>query len=197
MAVPAFFGALTLIHSPLDTWAKAWIGAGIEEGAEHLGFCLDVKMPRREQPEWCWAATTVSVANLMNPAKGWTQCRVASECLTMPCCPPTAACNYQYALDRALRKTGNLAAAPIDRALSFDEIVREVGNYRPVCCHIKWSGNNNGHFNVIAGYVSATQDIIVRDSAFEEDQVLPYVNFRDRFKNAGIWDYSYLTTKAR
>lgn len=146
---------------------------------------------------WCWAATTASVAQFYNAGSEWTQCLIATKSLGSQCCPgPPASgsdCDKELALEVPLQVTGNLAGAPILSALAFPDIVNEITNGRPVCCHIAWDPDH-GHYNVIVGYDSDKGDVDVRDPLYG-DSTLPYDEFAKRYHGDGVWDRTYLTAQ--
>lgn len=186
MTLPSFLGPLTPVGTPPLGGAPPVPAGG---GANPLAFT----MQRQSQSEWCWAATASSVSAFYNPASTWSECLVASSCLTQPCCTAPAPCNIPYYLNTALTYTGNLNAGGTGAgSATFGAVQTEINGGRPVCCHISWRGGG-GHFVALYGYDAATQDVDVGDPLFG-DQTMLYVDFVNRYRTTGTWDWTYLTT---
>jgi hypothetical protein len=164
---------------------------------------LAFNMQLQQQTEWCWAATAASVAAYYKDPAAMTQCQIATACLSMNCCinplpdppPPTWAGNRTFTLNVALGVVNHFTEPVLQRAIDFPAIVAEIDAGRPVCCHISWDPGSPllGHFNVIAGYDAARNDVVVRDpSGTLSDGVFPYESFKSNY-HGGRWDQTYLT----
>ena len=188
--IPVCFGELQLLD---DVNASA--------SFQEMATVLPLVMQRHPGAKrLCWASTAASVAAFKNRGDWTTPCEVASLCLgQFDCCPGgtvSAFCDRDYALHTALDRVGCLASPPKSGPLPLGEVIQEIRQGRPVCCHISWTGlgaGNNGHFNVIVGYGIGSSDVVVRDSAYPDDFIGPYDQFKDRYRGNGKWDCSYLT----
>lgn len=196
MALPAFLGPFTPVPAPpaLPAHAFAAIGGG---AAQRLTFTMQVQ----QQSQWCWAATSASIDDYYGPAGTKSQCAIATGVLGGSCCtaPGSPACNQPYYLDVALSWVGHLAQPCIGTAIDLvaggpgpASLETEINGGRPVGCHISWSGGG-GHFNVIYGYDTGTQDVDVADPYYST-HTLPYAAFKTGYQGAGTWDASYLTS---
>jgi hypothetical protein len=109
--------------------------------------------------------------------------------------PPAWEGNKSYSLDVPLKVLGHLSGSLVSDVMSFAEVMSEINAGRPICCHIAWAAGaqDNGHFNVIAGYVSATQALIICDpnSAYGQATV-PYEIFKSNY-HGGAWDQTCRT----
>lgn len=186
MKTPDFWGTLqpiaTQIVSPFSGGAPSGGSAQIE---------LPFVMQLQELSNWCWAAVTSSVSQYFDPNSGWTQCAVASECLTEPCCFSTGACNQPWTLDHPLTVTSNLNGAVFVGAAPKVVIASEINAGRPVCCHIDW-GDGRGHFVALTGYNSGVDDVEVQDPLVGA-ALLPYKTFVSNYQEIGTWGFSYFT----
>jgi hypothetical protein len=164
---------------------------------------LTFSMQSQLQTEWCWAATAASVSAFYKDVPTLSQCQIASDCLSVPCCitplppppPPDWEGNRWYTLDVALSVAGHRAGPPIQGPLDFPAIVAEIDAGRPVCCHILWDQDSpgDGHFNAIIGYDGVNRDVVVRDpSTTYGDGTFPYETFKSNYYG-GKWDGTYLT----
>lgn len=127
---------------------------------------LPFGMQPQQQSNWCWSATTVSVANYYGD--NLTQCGFANTLLSRTdCCGMGAAgpCNVPNALVAALQTAGHLASWRTG-APSFGDLQPEIDAARPVTVRIQWSGGG-GHFLAVVGYLTgSTTWVAVDDPAF-------------------------------
>lgn len=180
---------------------------------------LTLSVPQQEQLNWCWAATTVGIAHYYDPGSALTQCDVVQRKLDRTdCCVPENTstppeCNVQSGLTLPLDEEG-LHEVTYANRLSFDEIIAELEECRPVAVRVVWErGFGGGHFAVIAGYVrdesttvsgdaAAVADVFVEDSYFG-NSLHTYESFRRFYQTElqnedssqiqeGRWTHSYL-----
>ncbi len=164
---------------------------------------LTFTMQSQQQDNWCWAAITSSICAFYPPPNGTRpkeQCEIATTFLGVPCClnplpAPSADWpgNKTFSLEVPLNQFGHLAKPKIPGFLEFPSIVQEIDGQRPVCCHIDWGGESDGHFVVIVGYDSANQEVFVRDpSRSPVHGNLPYKG--SATFPGGKWNETYLTS---
>jgi hypothetical protein len=150
---------------------------------------------------WCWAAISSSVANCYNSSNSWTQCRIASSCLSAACCnnpAPDPPCNDTYYLDKALSLVGHLATGPgpIMRSGTAQtaEIQTEVNNSRPICAYIDWGAATDGHFVALSGYDPTTVEVRVEDPDGATQTWMNLSKFSNAYPGGGTWTYTYWTS---
>lgn len=188
MPVPSFFGQARDLESP-QFYAML---LGLPEGGGPLGFkSLAFTMQQQQMENWCWAATSTSVSQFFDSDSTWTQCAVATTCLSPErCCEMPLPCDKQFRLDLALQATANLRGM-VGGALPFEDLATEIDAGSPVCCHIAWPGGG-GHFVAVIGYDSANQDVDVADPYYGSS-TLPLSTFLSAYQSTGRWGFSYLT----
>ena len=158
--------------------------------------CLCFTMQHQEQTQWCWAATSNSVAHYYNAGSTWTQCGVVNaEFGRSDCCsvPATNDCNQPWTLGTALTRVGHLASM-VAASTSFADLRTELDNGRPLGVRIGWSGGG-GHFNVVGCYASnvlGLQSIEIEDPWYGTS-VWDYDTFRTAYQGTGSWTHSYKT----
>jgi hypothetical protein len=160
---------------------------------------LAFRMEKQQQDNWCWAATTASIANFYHPGSGWSQCLLANqEFGQTTCCANggTPQCNKGGYPDSALRRTGHLDRMA-SGAASYSEIAQQVGARRPLGVVIYWDGGG-GHFVVAAGYGGARGGgpgggkVRVEDPWYGPSQV-DYSTLVKGYQGAGSWAFAAYT----
>ncbi len=153
---------------------------------------LNFVMQAQTQSNWCWAATSVSVARYYNAGTTWTQCAVANgELGRTDCCTTGAAgpCNQANTLNTALTRVGHLnrmTSGPITR----EQIRAELAAGRPVCARTAWAGGG-AHFVAITGFFGG--DIFEIDDPISGVQNVDYDVFLTSYRGSGSWTHSYFT----
>lgn len=163
---------------------------------------LPLVMQGQDHPEWCWAANASSVSVFLGLGAGVSQCRIASICLDMDCCPPTPdeppawQGNTDWRIEPALTAAGNFAP-PAQGRVGMGVVMSQIDAGLPICAHVHWDADQ-GHFVTICGYDASNRssDVIVRDPLLPGDQHLPIESFASDYRSGGTWDASYLTRKA-
>jgi len=183
---PTFLGPLQPLPQEIPATLDSPRG-GAGTGARSLAFAMQTQ----QGDNWCWAATTSSVAQFFDPGSTWTQCDIASACLQVQCCATPRPCDVQFTLDDPLRRTGNLQGNPFAGNDTMDNLQLEIDGGRPVCCHISWNGGG-GHFVAISGYNRGTDDVFIEDPLYGEDSV-PFSEFVSSYRGSGSWDFTYYT----
>ena len=169
---------------------------------------IPLTVQKQERTEWCWAAVTVSVNRVFRPDSSHTQCEVAGHALGRKCCSDgkgraSDPCNVPHELHPVLGHLHLLAADPIVKALTFDQVKTEIDGGRPVCVLIKWldkdgKRTDRGHFIAIAGYrvtPAQKQFVSIGDPFFGPSEIdyasfsNPQGGYRD---GRGVWFASFL-----
>lgn len=103
-------------------------------------------------------------------------------------------CNIPWYLDRALRRTGNLASKS-DGPASWSTLRAELDAGRPVAARIGWNGGG-GHFVVLTGYraVADAREVEVQDPWTGTSRI-PLDTLATNYKSAGRWTHTYLTRR--
>ena len=123
---------------------------------EYQKSILSFVMPTQLQSQWCWAATSLGVAQYYDPATTWTQCTIANSQLSRSdCCGVGAAgaCNVGQVLDNPLQIVGHLDRMVLS-VTAFADVATEVNSGRPHCIRITWSGGG-AHFIAAIGYIGS------------------------------------------
>ncbi len=193
--MPAFFlGPFLDIPTNL---APMWELETHTPGAYSLAF----HMQQQQCGNWCWAAVASSIeAYYSSPSGplGTPQCQLAMAYLgATHCCvaavPPE--CNKSNDLISPLLNSGHLLFDPIDGPLSMEAVMDQINQHHPICCKVWMGGDSSrGHFLVIIGYSSRTNDVIVCDPAkngafngvfsWQGEQTFP----------GAVWNQTYLTS---
>ena len=148
--------------------------------------------------EWCWAAVAASVEKYFDPSSALTQCQIAREVfqrqgINAECCTKGTPCNQEERLTDALTIPEiNRLKRTYFRALTFEEVQKEIDAGRPVCARIKWDGFG-AHFVVLTGYEilrSGDRHVHVEDPA-HPSSIVEYEEFRDAYYTDGTWVETY------
>ena len=102
---------------------------------------LDFTMQHQLQSEWCWAATSVSVAHYYDAHSSWTQCQmVNAQTGHTTCCQDGSSsdCNQPGYLDDALTRCGHLSS-DTGGTTAINEVLDDLASGNPVCIRIGWS----------------------------------------------------------
>lgn len=177
---------------PLHVAPKVKPVLGVAAGAAWVR--LNCPVPRQQQSNWCWCATTLGVHLMFQPGNPTTQCRAANQILvrTDACTNPSgAAVNIPYYLDRALATFGHLRAPTIGAALAASQVDQEIQAGKPVGTRIGWSGGG-GHFMVIEGYLAgAVPRVAIHDPIYGRSD-MDYSAYLSSYQGSGTWTHSYL-----
>lgn len=155
---------------------------------------------QQEQDNWCWVATTVSVAAFYEPGSLWEQCFWVDDALgTTNCCTAgsTPACNQPWPVSSGLIRVGHLDRIESGTAT---ELEPEIAARRPVVTAILWSGGG-GHAPLINGYgdvvVSLNPFVLERylyvQDPFYGSSFVSYNSFRMAYQGLGRWVRTYYT----
>jgi hypothetical protein len=165
--------------------------------AELLGFFrwhrLDFSMQHQQQTNWCWAATSTSVALFYDPASTWTQCAVANgELSRNDCCGAGASgpCNVYGFLGSSLTRVGHFDHST-GSSSTFATVQTEVNAGRPLGVRTAWSGGG-AHFLCVIGYRIYEEMLAVDDPWYGKSDV-DYDTFGSSYQGSGSWTHSYFT----
>jgi Papain-like cysteine protease AvrRpt2 len=152
-------------------------------------------MQPQTESNWCWAATSTSVALFYNPSSGWEQCTVANgELGRTDCCGSGASgpCNVPWYLQDALSLVGRLDHMD-NGVATVTQIETEVTFARPLCLRVAWSGGG-AHFLAIRGHFAAggTDFISVDDPIYGKSDV-SYTTLQSSYQGSGTWTHTYYT----
>lgn len=153
---------------------------------------LNFTMEMQPQTNWCWAATSRSVAAYYDPATPWTQCEIANqEKGQTTCCVngSSAACNSANVLDSPLTRVGHLDHVD-GRSGTFAEMWGQMRLGRPVAVRTAWSGGG-AHFLCIIGCL-AGGFYAVDDPIFGKSDVAEST-FGSAYQGSGSWTHTYYT----
>ena len=187
--VSRFKGQLDVFVIGFDNrvWTTFW-NESMPEQTVRLNFTMETQ----QQSNWCWAATSVSVARYYDPNMTWTECAlVGAELGRNDCCGAggPGPCNQPNVLDAPLRRVGHLNNM-IGGTTSRDNLQRELRAGRPVCARTAWSGGG-AHFVAITGY--APGDLIEVDDPISGVSDVDYDVFTSAYLNSGTWTHTYFT----
>jgi Repeat of unknown function (DUF5648)/Papain-like cysteine protease AvrRpt2 len=152
-----------------------------------------VEQPQ-QQTNWCWAATSVSVARYYDPANTWTQCLLVNDALAQTTCCQNGAtrpCNQSWYGDRALTIVGHLAST--GGASTFAIVQSEINALRPISIAIYWFGDG-GHNPLIDGYsaASVSPTIDIQDPWYGHS-TQDFNSFPASYNGGAIWGASFFT----
>jgi hypothetical protein len=159
---------------------------------------LDFTVEHQQQTNWCWSATSVSIARFYNPQTGWTQCSlVNAEFGRNDCCGAAAsgaACNQGWWPDLALTRLGHHREAPWV-TLTPVQLAAELANSTPVGARVDWEGGG-AHAMGIRGrsIVNGVEYISITDPWYG-DSDLTRDNFANRYQNVGTWTQTFKTKR--
>jgi hypothetical protein len=156
---------------------------------------LNFTMQLQQQDQWCWAATSVSVAAYYHPTTGWKQCSmVDAEMAQTTCCVDgsSAACNQPNVLDSPLSRAGVLDHME-GGTVAYSAIRGEIDAGHPLAWRIGWSGGG-GHFAVIEGYQSLGGEwVSIGDPWYGPSDVAVSSMTGGSYQGSGSWTHTYFT----
>jgi hypothetical protein len=156
---------------------------------------LNFAMQHQQQDQWCWAATSVSVAAFYEPNTRWTQCAIVNaEKGLSTCCEDgtSAACNQPNVLDGPLSRVALLDHMQAG-SVAYGVLGGEIDAGHPVAWRIGWSGGG-GHFAVIEGYQSSGAEwIAVDDPWYGPSDLAVSTLSNGTYQGSGSWTHTYFT----
>jgi Papain-like cysteine protease AvrRpt2 len=153
---------------------------------------LNFNMEMQQQSNWCWAATSKSVAAYYDPATTWTQCRVAdAEKGQTTCCVngASAACNAYGTLDTSLTTVGHLDHM-VGAQVPYSDVIAQMRAGRPVGARTAWSGGG-AHFVCLIGTLAG--DMYAVDDPISGKSDVTEAAFKTSYLASGTWTHTYFT----
>ena len=185
-------GAVSWGTDRIDTFVEGTNGALWHKWWAESAIRLNFNMQPQQQSNWCWAATSTSVAAYWDPATTWTQCGVANgELGRADCCGAGAsgACNVYGFLDTSLTRVGHFDHI-VGGTATVSQVSTEIDGSRPVGVRTAWSGGG-AHFLCIIGYLPGNfygvDDPIYGKSDVSES------TFKTAYQGSGSWTHTYYT----
>jgi Papain-like cysteine protease AvrRpt2 len=189
-----------LRHNRIPLALETPPAAGLEAGTPAATVApswkrLSFTMQHQQQTQWCWAATSVSVARFYDGRTRWTQCGMVDAALGQHgCCHQggSARCNRPNVLDAPLARADILARRQ-NAAVGYSAIRAEIDAGRPVAWRIGWRGGG-GHFAVIEGYQRrGAQWVAIDDPWYGQSDVAVSTLLGGRYQQTGAWTHTYFT----
>jgi hypothetical protein len=153
---------------------------------------LNFVMQRQQQTQWCWAATSASVAAYYNARTTWMQCDVANAELGFSDCCGVGGSghgNVPWWLDRALRRVAHFASWQ-SGSVAFGNVRGQIDANNPVCIRIGWSGGG-GHFIAIDGYLTGSTQFIAVDDPIYGASDVNVATMSGTYQGSGSWTDTY------
>ena len=157
---------------------------------------INFVMQHQEQTNWCWDATSVSVAKFYDPATTWTQGGLANTTFGRNDCSVAAGqvspCNWGQWPDGPLQTVKHLNQR-LNNALTSAQLGAQIAKTAPVVVNIAWAGGG-GHIVALRGrsQVGGVEHVSVGDPWYGDSDVT-YDNFRNTYQGSGAWTVSYQT----
>jgi hypothetical protein len=150
----------------------------------------------QEQSEWCWAATTVSIAQYYDSATTWTQCTLVNRAFNLTdCCQDggSDACNQPGDPAQALPIVGHLSSTA-NGAATLATVISEINGGHPISVGIYWTGGG-GHNPAISGYDNSNPAAPVIDvqDPFYGPSTPDFNTFPGQYEGGASWADTYYT----
>ena len=152
---------------------------------------------RQEQPNWCWAAVSLSVdacyADQSGAATTWSQCSIVNAELNQTsCCDDgsTPACDRPWYLDLAFTRVGRFRLK-LTRRLRPVETRIQIDANRPYGIRIGWF-QGGGHFVGVSGFDAGNGTFEIADPWYGTS-VQSHAIFPRHYQGGGRWTHSYAT----
>jgi hypothetical protein len=157
---------------------------------------LAFTMQHQIYSNWCWAATSTSVAKFYSAATTWTQCKVAcAEKSLSTCCntPVPSPCNTYGTLDTSLTTVGHFNKWEAAGSTTFAKVKAEILAGRPIGARTAWSGGG-AHFVAIYGYQDyGSSQYLMVDDPISGKQTMTWNTFRTSYRSSGTWTHTFYT----
>ena len=153
---------------------------------------LAFTMQQQQQGNWCWAATSASIA-VWYGTTTWAQCAIANAQLARTDCCGTGAsgaCNVYGFLDGALTTVGHLNHADGGTA-TYEQVEGEVVGNRPLGIRVAWSGGG-AHFIAATG-TEHDASVWVSDCGSGTTSLVAYDTLRTAYNGSGTWTDTFYT----
>ena len=175
-----------------------WSGQRQPVAATRQQSCLGLVVQQQLHSQWCWSAASLGVATHYAAATPWTQCTIVNAEFTLQsCCQngSTPQCNKPWYLHKALLRVGHFDSS-LSGTLSFAQVQQQIGQRRPICARIQWSGGG-GHFVTINCWYTSfmapgDQYLQIADSLYGTS-TYEYSQFATAYRVRGTWSHWYKT----
>ena len=171
---------------------------GAASGVERKWTLLSLQVPRQEQDNWCWAATSVGVARFYDSDSRWTQCRIVNRDLDRDdCCADGAGgpCDVYGYLERALGTVGHLERMTTGAA-GPKQVASDIEARRPIGARVAWSGGG-AHFLALGGWRELPEPYVHVEDPWYGSSDVPYATLVNGYQGSGSWTHSYWTRRHR
>jgi hypothetical protein len=162
------------------------------EAVQPLEILIPFEVQPQPESEWCWAATSTSIAHFYTPSSKVTQCEVVNQQLgRTDCCvnPGSNNCNQPGFLDQALQFVGHFDSD--EGHSSYQDAVGALNSGRPPCIRIGWAGGG-GHF--IGVNACQPNDLLSVTDPIYGDSIVAYQTFTSgKYEGSGTWTDTYFT----
>lgn len=179
----------SVLKTSMTCFATAPVGAGAPPAVQ-----LPFNMQHQQQTEWCWSATTVSIADYYERPTRWSQCSLVNAMFGLnTCCTNggSSDCNRPWYPDRALTLTNHLSRTAMGKP-TFGGVAEEISHGNPVSVNIQWHGGG-GHNPAVSGYDTSGSTLTIDDPWYGRSYYVPYNTFPDQYNGGADWYESYMT----
>lgn len=172
---------------------------------------LKFKVQDQQELLWCWSAVGTSVALFYDENSGWTQCKMASECLEPApgnCCIVSVdadgknvravGCAEDWYLINGDKSKGSFVRAGIGEnyvkgAISYEEVKKEVDAGHPIGFRMKIGAFY--HFVLVCGYEETEHEqfVAVEDSFYDDTTHMLYTDFCTKYQHRGVVTYTFFS----
>ncbi len=154
---------------------------------------LNFELWHQDMDNWCWAAVSSAIGNYYDGRARWSQCGVASRCLTEACCPPATPCDRGWYLELGLADVQH--PATLEWPLDISQIQQHINAETPIGVRIQWPDPDKGHFIVIEGYDRTPDgDVIYVEDPWTGSHNVDSQELNEAYDGKGRWSHTYLTT---
>jgi hypothetical protein len=181
-----------------------------------LKTVLPFYLEEQEMSNWCWAATSLSVAKYYNASYQDTQCQLVTKAFQDPlasrfypgdgpkkpltqdqsCCKDSSLGNYTYYITAVSEKL-NLLESWSKSVITLAQILEKLMGGQPIIVRIGWDGGG-GHFVVLSGQYSdksaegVTQDWVVINDPWSGMSFMRMVgdSFSTKYQGSGTWTHT-------
>lgn len=158
---------------------------------------IPFSMQHQLQTNWCWSATSVSVAHYYASTSSWTQCEMANRELGQTTCCTNGSgsqCNQGHVLDAPLRRA-NVLDHMTGGTVAYATVRGEIDAGRPLPIRIGWAGGG-GHFVALDGYRTLGDEwVAIGDPWYGDSDVALASLTGGTYQGSGGWTHTYFTRR--
>jgi hypothetical protein len=184
-------------HSPHQSASPSGAGSSWNFGLDVVTTLpatgrLWLNEEHQQQTQWCWAASSVSIAKFYDPSSTWSQCSLVNQAFGQTsCCTngSSAACNQPWYPEKSLPIVGHFDAK-VNGKPTFQKVQEMITARRPISVNVQWNGGG-GHNPVVDGF-DTTGTIVVQDPWYGAS-VQNFDAFPSQYNGGGSWYCSYYT----